>query len=278
LKRLETFDAPSALPLSRVQSIESVSDDSLFPSPVTRLQQQILPTQEDEPVQSGQVSPEQQPPAAMPGQMYSHQGQMPMISGPPIVQGGVQMVPMAMVVFGNGHMQLMPMQMAPWLPSVPPPLPSVSPPQPEQDEAQSTRLFDSFCVASGHYRVRWPVSEAKLSSAAESAVSPEFRLSLQGHEAAFRMILYPAGGPTFAASNGRGIVTVRSYSTSNGAAMLHTFCISVGSGIQARGPVENDFSQNVIAGLPDEEAEWDLTVIDGVCTVTLEFMRVSEYQ
>merc|ERR1711924_288741 len=119
----------------------------------------------------------------------------------------------------------------------------------------------------------WSVDARKLTTRDTKAVSPPFELSLGGREATFKLMLVPVctadkkGGSSFKKAQGMGKILMKceaDFDIPEDVANVR-FRLAVGSGAKqhCRGPVDHNFSQNSLCGLPAAEEVWDFhTAVD----------------
>jgi len=141
-------------------------------------------------------------------------------------------------------------------------------------------LQRAFSVRTSTFRVNWTVTERKLRSKDQLAVSPEFELSF-GTAAKFRMVIHPTetsdlkGGKSFTAAKGKGKVELKCQTDLKGNEATMTYRICVGS-LPPRGPVTHNFAEKNVSGLKEEEEEWDfaqaVTEADHTFVVCLEVL------
>jgi hypothetical protein len=161
-------------------------------------------------------------------------------------------------------------------------------PEPVRDAPPLTQknvLQRSFSVTSCIHRVRWTVDSRKLKTMDTEAVSPPFELS-EGN-VQFKMMVRPRitsemrGGASFKKARGKGTVELKCVDVVDSAMNPSlTFRISIGSVSdprkqrEPRGPIQHNFAESVICGLPSEYALWDFSKV--VDKVTKTFVVVLE--
>jgi len=128
------------------------------------------------------------------------------------------------------------------------------------------------CESSGVCCIRWTVDAKKLRGHDRVAVSPSFELSDSslGASLPFKMIITPKmsgvgkGGGSFRMANGQGMIQLKCEAPRDDLASSPlTFWLSVGGGRGSeafqvpRGPVQHNFAQSGMRGLPKDLDIWD---------------------
>jgi len=152
--------------------------------------------------------------------------------------------------------------------------------------ARKNVLQRAASVSTNIQRIRWTVDARKLKSKDTEAVSPPFELEF-ARVLSFKLVIRPRvtsdakGGASFKAARGKGVVELRCLDDVDHAVNPKVrFQISIGSPSDPRkqrhprGPVEHDFKERSICGLPRGEDEWDFSKV--VCKETKTFVVVLE--
>jgi len=141
--------------------------------------------------------------------------------------------------------------------------------QAEPPPLKPQMLHRSFDAANACLRLEWVVSARKLGSTdTHPHVSPAFELSFGEvcPNASFKMMIYPLvvsdkkGGASFKKAQGRGYVELACEEALPEAVPAVRFRIAIGSGDRmstARGPIEHNFAEKAVCGLPKKQALWD---------------------
>lgn len=131
--------------------------------------------------------------------------------------------------------------------------------------------------------VFWTVEAKKLKSGDRGTVSPPFFL----HGAQVKIMMQPKitsegkGGSSFRNSRGNGLLQLKCESNvQKGTSFLVKFNVAVGSDkdkmATARGPIEHDFSNTAVAGLPEDLEVWNfndwVNPASSTFVVCLEFL------
>jgi len=140
----------------------------------------------------------------------------------------------------------------------------------------------------GSCQVHWAVNSQKFSSRDKQVVSPEFGVTLPGHEECrYKIVIYATAtndqkyGASFSKAKGRGRISLCCKSDLDTDAPGIAFSIAVGSGHRlqaARGPVAHRFTEKSFCGLPAHEDEWNFgaAVTDsGIVWVSLQLAPLS---
>jgi hypothetical protein len=130
------------------------------------------------------------------------------------------------------------------------------------DATEESRELSCTKDEAGNLLVTWPVDSRKLVSTDKQVISPQFAAA----GAYFRLMLKPTsvgekkGQASFRKAKGRGFIEVKLV---DGVAPKISFYLSVGvddkegSPQVPRGPVQHDFGNGIVCGLPPDKQEWN---------------------
>jgi len=118
-------------------------------------------------------------------------------------------------------------------------------------------------LPTGDQQVSWTVNAKVLDTSDKSAVSPEFFINVPGISTCpFRMVLIPRargerrGAGSFKKAKGHGRIELKCEGKLPEHAPTFRVFLWIG-GKRARGPVEQNFAQQSVCGLPRDDDDWD---------------------
>eukprot|EP00927_Polykrikos_kofoidii_P033639 TRINITY_DN28462_c0_g1_i1.p1 TRINITY_DN28462_c0_g1~~TRINITY_DN28462_c0_g1_i1.p1 ORF type:complete len:572 (-),score=118.72 TRINITY_DN28462_c0_g1_i1:298-2013(-) len=166
-------------------------------------------------------------------------------------------------------------------PSQSPDLGPAPPPQPQT-------MMQTVCSKTNTRRIYWTVDAAKLHGSDRIVVSPAFEIPLFS-PAEFKMMLSPRAGGSFRKAKGHGVVQLKleAYGRELEQTKPLTFSMTIGNGGTGvgvsnrlasakrrdehpppRGPVQHDFNNGWLCGLPRGQDVWDFNQVVDVASQT----------